>query len=331
MKKIVLAALISLFFINHSYAQSVALNAQNNQKLETSVANIEVDLKGIKEALKKTEKLLNNQAMLELFQRIDDLSTDVSQLRGQIEEQEHLQNRLQKRQRELYLDLDRRIREVELKATTQAVAAQVAPIPVPKAPGIKNEKPVETQTKKAEETPEPIAKTEPKQTPKTTPPTMVKKPPVVSPKVEVKKPVPKVAPVITKPKVPMSRERLAYQKAFDLLKEGRYNRAKTSFKAFLLKFPESPYASNAQYWSGEANYVTRQFATALREFKRVITDYPSSTKVPDAMLKLGYTFYETRQMKAARQILTDLTQRYPKSTAARLAGKRLKRMRKEGY
>ena len=58
--------------------------------------------------------------------------------------------------------------------------------------------------------------------------------------------------------------------------------------------------------------------------------YPASTKIPDAMLKLGYTYYELKQYDTAKSVLQDLRKRFPSSTAARLAGKRLDRMRKEG-
>ena len=49
------------------------------------------------------------------------------------------------------------------------------------------------------------------------------------------------------------------------------------------------------------------------------------------MLKLGYTYYEKKQFKKAKIMLNELRKRYPKATAARLANKRLDRMRKEGH
>ena len=116
-----------------------------------------------------------------------------------------------------------------------------------------------------------------------------------------------------------------------MLKEGRYKMANASFRKFLKEYPSSSYAGNAQYWLGESNYVTRQFDQAVMEFQAVLKNYPSSNKVPDAMLKLGYTYYELRQFNQARDILNQLRQLFAKSTAARLAGKRLARMKKEGH
>ena len=116
-----------------------------------------------------------------------------------------------------------------------------------------------------------------------------------------------------------------------MLKEGRYETASSEFRGFLEKYPQSSYAGNAQYWLGEANYVTRNYEQALKEFEGVTTRYPDSNKVPDSMLKLGYTYYELREFTRARDILTRLQKQFPQSSHSRLAGKRLLRMKKEGH
>ena len=85
-----------------------------------------------------------------------------------------------------------------------------------------------------------------------------------------------------------------------------------------------------QYPGSEAHYVTRNFDQGIVEFEKVLQQYGDSNKVPDAMLKLGYTFYELKQFEQSKNILNDLQARYGKTTAARLAGKRLDRIRKEG-
>jgi tol-pal system protein YbgF len=133
------------------------------------------------------------------------------------------------------------------------------------------------------------------------------------------------------PSATQSAEKAAYQAAFDTLKEGRYKQAKTEFKTFLEKYPNSSFSGNAQYWLGEAHYVTRNFDQGVVEFEKVLKIYPTSNKVPDAMLKLGYTFYERKQFDQAKAVLQDLLKRFSKTTAARLATKRLDRIRKEGH
>ncbi len=278
--------------------------SRNSQQLDNDLTNVQQQLGQMQQDMNKLRKLLDNRALLELFQRMDDLADEVSSLRGMLEQQNHDLAGLKKRQRELYLDTDRRLREVEITARAAPAAAPDAAAPTT-----------------APQTKPPMQK-----------PTVVTPPPVSVTAPVAVKPVSK-KPVINQPRpsVTMSEERAAYQKAFDMLKEGRYKSANAAFKGFVAKYPNSSYAGNSQYWLGESNYVTRQFEQAVKEFETVLKKYPTSNKVPDAMLKLGYTYYELHQFDAAKTILSQLRQKYPKSTAARLAGKRLERMRKEGH
>ena len=249
-------------------------------------------LANIQQELIRLSNQIENRAMLDIFQRVDELADEVSQLRGELEVQSNDLAGLKKRQRELYLDIDRRLRDLENRSTGQS--SGVDPVQTPS---------VDTSTGQTSgsgntgtSVVEPIQNTTQSSQPSTT----------------------------------SSEEKAAYQKAFDTLKEGRYKKAKASFTRFLKKYPNSIYAGNAQYWLGEANYVTRNFQQGIIEFNQVVTRYSNSAKVPDAMLKLGYTYYELKQYEQAKTVLQELRKQHPKSAAFRLAGKRLDRMRKEG-
>jgi tol-pal system protein YbgF len=117
-----------------------------------------------------------------------------------------------------------------------------------------------------------------------------------------------------------------YSQAFSALKAGSYSIAITGFKDFLTTYPQSPLAENAQYWLGEAYYVTRSYDDAGTAFRTVLQKYPQSRKAPDAMLKLGFTQYEQKRFADSRKTLEDVTQKFPDSDAARLATDRLKRI-----
>lgn len=125
-------------------------------------------------------------------------------------------------------------------------------------------------------------------------------------------------------------EEMAYQEAFNLLKQGRYTESITEFTAFLKNFSGGSYEDNAQYWLAEASYVNRDFDTALAEFAKVKEKYAQSPKVPGAMLKMGYIYYEKQRWDDAKNILRDLQLNYPATTEARLAEKRMQRIKKEG-
>ena len=130
--------------------------------------------------------------------------------------------------------------------------------------------------------------------------------------------------------VPEGDDRANYQAAFDLLKDGKYTEAASAFKQFLTTFSGSALADNAQYWLGEAHYVTKQYPDALRDFRTVIEKYPESRKMPDALLKIGYCNYELKNWAEARAALDQVVKQYAETTAARLASQRLAKMESEG-
>ena len=67
----------------------------------------------------------NDAGLWELFNQLEQLQEEVRQLRGQLEEQANQMEMMRRAQRERYLDLDRRLTDVSLKAPV------VAPVPVP--------------------------------------------------------------------------------------------------------------------------------------------------------------------------------------------------------
>ena len=122
-----------------------------------------------------------------------------------------------------------------------------------------------------------------------------------------------------------------YDKAFALLKEGRYKQAIVAFDSFLKNHSNSQYADNAQYWLGEANYAYRQYKQALSEFQRLIAKYPDSSKVQGARLKIAYVYYEMKNWSAARESLQQIIKLFPNTNLAKKANERLERITREGH
>jgi tol-pal system protein YbgF len=121
-------------------------------------------------------------------------------------------------------------------------------------------------------------------------------------------------------------DQAAYDRAFETLKGGNYGEAVKSFTAFMSDYPSSALLDNAQYWIGEAYYVTRDYERAAVAFRAVGERWPNSRKAPDALLKLGYTQFEQKHLADARESLNAVVQRFPGSDAARLAQERLQRL-----
>ncbi|MCP4992769.1 MAG: tol-pal system protein YbgF [Gammaproteobacteria bacterium] len=232
------------------------------------------------------------RAMNDLITQLGALQREVQQLRGELELQNHAMDALKKRQRDLYLDIDNRL-NTQGSGASASKSAVVTSSPVASRPAAS---PVQ-----------PIA-------------------PVVASRV-----TPVVdAGVAQRATGDPALEESAYQKARDLLMDGRYDAARSALGQFLVSYPQGKYSGNAQYWLAEASYVTRDYDTALQDFDKVIRNYPESAKVPDAMLKSGLAHYSKQQWQEARTMLEALISKYPSSTASRLARQRLERMRTEG-
>ena len=212
------------------------------------------------------ERVVRNQSLASMTQQVAALERQNDEIRGAMEQLQHESATTAERQRQLYLDLDARIQELE------------AALQARNAPSV-----LEGGTLSPGQLP-----------------------------------------------VPGGSDRDNYQAAFELLKEQRYEPAAMAFQEFLVSFPDSELADNAQYWLAESHYVTQQFEKALTEFEVVINRFPRSRKVPDALLKMGYCNYELKQWPEARASLQRVQADFPETTAARLAGQRLQRMTDEG-
>jgi len=71
----------------------------------------------LEERMTALENQLKSQGLVELFNQLEQIKADVSKLRGQIEVLTYEQEQQQKRQRDLYVDLDSRLRKIESGAS----------------------------------------------------------------------------------------------------------------------------------------------------------------------------------------------------------------------
>ncbi len=122
-----------------------------------------------------------------------------------------------------------------------------------------------------------------------------------------------------------------YQNALAILRDGRYDEAIQAFQIYLISYPTSELAANAQYWMAEAYYVLKSYESALSHFQKVITAYPESRKISDAYLKMGFSYYELQKWAEAKGVLEKVVSDYSGTAAARLASRRLDKMKVEGH
>jgi len=112
-----------------------------------------------------------------------------------------------------------------------------------------------------------------------------------------------------------------YKRGLDLMGQGQYTQAQVAFADFIVQFPESDLADNAQYWIGECFYSEKNFKDARDAFKAVSDHFPFGNKVPDALYKQGLCERQLGQEDQAKATLKKLAEEFPGSEAAVKAGK----------
>jgi len=115
----------------------------------------------------------------------------------------------------------------------------------------------------------------------------------------------------------------SYDAAMATFKTGDYKTAAAALSDFVRRYPTSSYASNAQYWLGNAYYAQRDYKNAIAAQEIVASTYQDSAKAPDAMLNIASSYTELKDKKNAKKALQALVSKYPESTAAAAAKDRL--------
>ena len=301
---------------------------------QSHAASTKESIEAINQRLARIEQILQSQGLLDMLQQLESLQQELSQLRGEIEVQNHTVEQVNKRQRALYTDIDQRIQRLESNGVPNVAVIGDTPtteIADPSNPPLQTLAPVvaDRQTTAAQQTDRPLTV----ELVNSEPAASVQEPVSESTSVtNIETPVtetstiaePEVAKVIESNPI---QARTDYQQAFRLLKQSLYDQAIKAFNEFLTIHPNSDYSDNAQYWLAEAYYVTRQFDQALVEYDKLVVNYPESQKLTHALLKIGYSHHELGKLEQAKTLLEDLKMKYPGTTAARLADDRLKKIR----
>lgn len=224
----------------------------------------------------------------DLQQQIDNLKRDLAQLRNQENAASSNLRATQRRQRDIYIDLNNRLASAEKSPRAPAPAVQTAAAPAAArvaeiSPRIRERAPARTQVADRSDL-------------------GVQMPAEVNQNVQQ-----------------------AYDAAFQLV-QIQDRKAIPSLQHFISAYPDSPLAASAQYWMGYLYYTKGFFKRAAAIQAQLIQRYPDSNKVPHAMYNLALCRLHMKDRDGAQQLLSQLTDKYPTSTDARLARKRLAEM-----
>ena len=244
---------------------AVALNAaaqglfddnEARRRIELLRQQVDANQKSIEERLAKMEgDAADRRAIIELASQVEALRNEISRMRGQVEVLANQAETAEKRQKDLYLDIDTRLRKLEQAREQQAAAPE--------------------------------------------------KPPA------------------TGEGEPAAGEAKAYQAALDQFKLGNYALAVSAMQGFLVTYPNSSLAPNAQYWIGMAYSGQRDYKNAITAQQKLLATWPDNSKAPDAMLAIASAQEAMLDRKGAQKTLQELVSKYPTSTAAASAKQRL--------
>ena len=256
-------------------------------------------------------------------QSMDALKEELNRLRGSMEEKDHQLeaqiDRLKKSQQDFYVDLDKRLTQLESskitvsKAVAPAKTIAPAPLPVTAKPlaAVTPEVPVIEH----EEMVQPLEH----QTADVSPATSAKNPPATTVPTTMK-PVASHAPTVLA-------EKAIYEAASASLSAQQYAEAIEGFQRCVARFPQGSYAAQCYYWLGES-YMAQWGShkddktlldKASQSFLVVTTRFPTHQRATDALLKLGMVEQEKGNLDVSKRYFEQVRDRYPDSAAARIA------------
>jgi tol-pal system protein YbgF len=242
-----------------AFAQGLFDDNEARRRVEALRQQLDADRRANEERLGKIEAAVQGAtdrgAVIELASQIETLRNEIAQMRGALEVLGHQSDTAEARQKQLYLDIDTRLRKLEQTREQPAAAPE-----------------------------KPAAQADAE---------------------------------------PSPGEAKAYQAALDQFKLGNYSLAVSAMQGFLVTYPSSSLAPNAQYWVGMAHSGQRDYKSAIAAQRKLLTAWPDSPKAPDAMLSIASAQETMGDRTAARKTLEELIAKYPGSSSATSAKQRL--------
>ncbi|TDO96908.1 tol-pal system protein YbgF [Marinomonas balearica] len=245
---------------------------------------------------------LSPAAAADLLFQLESLQQEVQQLRGMVEEQEYELKKIKERQKDRYIDLDKRISLIMSTASSQAPqepvnssanstqpsgevgVAPVAVAPISQSAGV-NGSNTELEGGSSEG---PLSVVE-----------------ITEPSDEAKS---------------------AYKASYALIREKKFEEAAQAFDDFVLVYPSNTLTGNAHYWLGELKLVLGKPSEALDEFNMVVMKFPNHSKVADATYKLGIVNDQLGNKDEAKAFLQKVVSQFAGTNSATLAAGYLNNM-----
>ena len=241
--------------------------------------------RAIDQRVAELEAQARNRSIIDLFNQVETLKSEFAKLRGQLEVLQNEMENTQKRQRDLYVDLDGRLRKMETAMAEQAARAAQAPANTAPPGTVSGGSPAATDPSRA------------------------------MPPAGVGAPLPSAMDPVA--------EQRAYDQGLEHFRAGRFAEAVTAFQLFTRNFPRSTLVPSAQYWIGNSLYAVRDFRGAISTQRQLLTQFPDSAKASDALLNIASAQGELGDLQGSRATMQEVVAKYPTSEAGVKAKQRL--------
>ncbi len=283
--------------------------------------------------LAQAEPVQSNRGMVQLLNQVEALNGELNRLRGQIEVLTNDIANAQKRQRDMYVDLDTRLRRIEQSRAEQSSSARKEQESL--AALDERLRKLEQSTASEPNIPAPVASVT------VAPPANPPLPPVArdvpasttagTPSATSSSagnaPAASSLPPASLSATDQAAIQRTYESAFGHYQKADYAGAIRAFELFIKTYPKHALAANAQYWIGESYYHQRDYRAAIDAERGLLGTYPESAKVSDALLIIGTAETILGDSTAARRTYEELIAKFPGSEAAEKARSRLAKLR----
>ncbi len=279
-----------------------------------------------------TQSMQKQQASI--ADELERLSTEILQIKGQLDESRHHSRTLQEENHLLQKELDNRL--LNLEAISQNNAAKIAEI---------GDNVTEIKVKIAEEAEQraqealraaqeaqrraavaaaaQVAVETSSQTKEISPRVHKKK--KDDPIVDAKTPTKVEQPTSSSTTAKSSAEKL-YDMGLGQYRSEDYKGAITTFTSFLDRYKDDKLIPNARFWLGSSLLSSGDYSGAVLEFQNIVADYPGHPKAPEALLQQAKAFEHFGDKMVQKKLYKDVLTYYPDSEQAAKAKKLLDKL-----
>ena len=316
-----------------NYLRLLANRQQLQERISVMLAQVQTireDQPLAGEKLAQAEPSPTNRGVVQLLNQVEALNGELNRLRGQMEVLSNDVNNAQKRQRDMYVDLDTRLRRIEQGGSGKKDPDNVSALE-------ERIRKLEQGTATPATIPQPVVPAAVAAPVSPPPPVAAATAPATAAAASPSAATPNTAAAAASPSSSLPPASLsatdqatiqrAYDSAYSNYRLSDYLSAIRGFDGFLKSYPKHALAPNAQYWIGESYSHLRQYREAIEAERRLLGTYPDSTKGPDALLIIGTAESSLGDNAAARKTFEELIAKYPSSDAADKAKGRMAKLK----